>query len=142
MGTRITGTNGKLMYGSVMVANITEWNMSGFTQSLGDKTGFGETIKTFYASEAGDPGTISFSGHYDPTDTTGQAALHAICEAGTELTNLYLYANTNTFWRVGTGGTIIVTKGKAIALPRNNFGTISFEGKVSGAAMEQVGVGT
>ena len=142
MGSPISGKNAKLMYGSVVVANITEWSMSGFTQAMGDKTGFGETTKTFYVSEAGDPGTISFSGNYDPADTNGQVVINALCQAGTEITNLYLYANTSTFWRVGTGGTIIVTKGKAVSLPRNNFGTISFEGKVSGAAMEQVGTGS
>ncbi len=94
------------------------------------------------AADAGDPGTISFSGNYDPADTNGQKALDAICVAGTELTNLYLYTATSTFWRVGANGKIIVTKAKAYALARSGVGTVSFEGKVSGDDMEQVGTGT
>ena len=40
------------------------------------------------------------------------------------------------------GGVIIVTKCDAVSLARSGIGTISFEGKVSGAAMECVGTGT
>lgn len=139
----ITGVGGKVMYGSVVLANIDEWSMTGFTQQVTDiPTPFGSTIKTYKSLNIGDPGKISFKGNYDPADSGGQALLQSICSAGTELTSLYLYANTSTFWRVGTGGVIIVTKANAITLPRNKEGTISFEGQVSGAAMEQVGTGT
>jgi hypothetical protein len=142
MGNAISGRNGKVMYGSVVLAGQVEWSMSGFVQSTVETTAFGDTVKSFLAADAGDPGTISFNGNYDPTDSTGQLALTAVCQAGTGLTNLYLYANTSTFWRVGTGGTIIVTKVDAVTMPRNGIGKINFEGQVSGAAMEQVGVGT
>lgn len=136
------GKGGKVMLGSVVLANITEWSISGFTMGTLETTAFGTTIKTFIADESGDPGTIAFSGNYDPADSTGQAAIDALCTAGTTATNLYLYAKPSTFWRVGSGGNIITTKGKAITLPRNGLGTVSFEGKVSGAAMEQVGSGS
>lgn len=142
MGSAITGKGGKVMYGSVVLAGQVEWSISGYSQSTTETTAFGDTIKTFEAADAGDPGTISFNGNYDPTDTTGQIALATQCKAGTELTNLYLYANTSTFWRVGSGGVIIVTKCDAVTLPRNGIGKISFEGQVSAAALEQVGTGT
>lgn len=142
MGTPITGKGGKVMLGSVVVANIKEWQISGFTMGTQETTAFGTTVKTYIPDGCGDPGTLSFSGNYDPSDTTGQAALDALCVAGTTSTNLYLYANTSTFWRVGTGGNIITTKGLAKTLPQSGLGTTSFEGKVSGAAMEQVGTGT
>jgi hypothetical protein len=138
----ISGSGGKVMLGSVVVANIKEWSLSGFVMGTLDTTAFGTTIMTFIPDETGDPGTVSFSGNYDPADTNGQKAIEALCVAGTTSTNLYLYANTSTFWRVGSGGNIITTKGKAVTLPRSGLGTISFEGKVSGAAMEQVGTGT
>ena len=93
------------------------------------------------AVELPDAGTLEFNGNWDPSDAV-QQSLHTACAAGTHLTNLYLYANTSTFWRVGTGGYIIVTKSQAITLPRNNFGTISFAGDISTAAMEQVGSGS
>lgn len=136
------GKAGKVMYGSVVVANMVEWSISGMTVATEDVTPFNATIKSFVAAEAGDPGTISFNGFYDPTDTTGQIAIAALCSPGLGVNNLYLYANVSTFWRVAAGGEIIVTKANAITQPRSRTGTISFEGKVSGFAMEQVGTGT
>lgn len=136
------GKNAKVMYGSVVVAEMVEWSMSGFVPDIQDATAFNQSVKTFKEAGAGDPGTISFSGDYDPADTNGQTALNAVCEAGTELTNLYLYENTNTFWRVGAGGSIIVKQGKAISRPKSGFGKISFQGQVSGKTMEQVGTGS
>lgn len=142
MGIPISGKGGKVMLGSVTIANIKEWSISGFVMGTLETTAFGTTIKTFIPDNTGDPGTVSFSGNYDPSDSTGQLAIDALCLAGTLSTDLYLYANTSTFWRVGSGGNIITTKGKAITLPRNGLGSVSYEGKVSGAAMEQVGTGS
>lgn len=140
---KICGKGGKVMYGSVVVANITQWDIAGFSMGTIKKDpAFGDTIAEYCADGVGDPGTISFSGNYDPADTTGQKALETVCAAGTALTSLYLYANTSTFWRVGAGGGIIVTKADAISLPRSGIGTISFEGQVTGAALEQVGTGS
>jgi len=141
---KISGVNGKVMYGSTVVAEMTTWSMSGFSMPVTSApTAFGDTgTKVYEVAELGEAGTIEFSGNYDATDTTTQAVLNAVCQAGTHLTNLYLYANTSTFWRVALGGYIIVTKASAITLPRNNFGTISFSGQVSSKAMEQVGTGT
>ena len=138
----ISGVGGKVMLGSVVIANIKEWSISGFTMGTLETTAFGSTIKTWIPDKTGDPGTVSFSGNYDPGDSTGQLAIDALCVAGTTSTDLYLYANTSTFWRVGTGGNIITTQGKAVTLPRNGLGTVSFSGQVSGAAMEQVGTGS
>jgi hypothetical protein len=138
----ISGKSGKVMLGSVTVAAIKEWSISGFVMGTLETTAFGDTIKTFIPDDTGDPGTVSFTGNYDPADVNGQAALATLCEAGTTSTNLYLYANTSTFWRVGSGGNIITTKAKAVTFPRNGLGTVSFEGQVSGAAMEQVGTGS
>lgn len=141
---KISGKNGKVMYGSVVVAEQVSWSMSGFSMPVTSApTAFGDTgAKVYEIAELGEAGTIEFNGNYDPSDTAGQQALAKVCEAGTQLTNLYLYANTSTFWRVASGGYIIVTKANAVSLPRNNFGTISFSGQVSSKAMEQVGTGS
>ena len=139
----LSGKNAKVMYGSVVVADMVEWSMSGWSFPIVKKdTAFSDTVMEYDIAEPGDPGTISFSGNYDPADTNGQIALQTVCEAGTEITNLYLYANTSTFWRVSSGGHILVTKAMAITMPRNAYGKVSFEGQVSGAAMEQVGTGS
>ena len=142
--SKITGVKGKIMYGSIVVAEQVKWSLSGFTTPVtAGPTAFGDTgAKVYEVAELGEAGTIDFDGNYDPSDSTGQQALAAVCAAGTHLSNLYLYANTSTFWRVAAGGYIIVTKANAITLPRNNFGTISFSGQVSSQAMEQVGTGT
>lgn len=142
--SKIAGVNGKVMYGSVVVANMVSWSMSGFNiPVISAPTAFGDTgTKVYEVAELGEAGTLEFNGNYDPADTGGQKVLTSLCQAGSHLTNLYLYANTSTFWRVTSGGYIIVTKADAVTLPRNNFGTISFSGQVSTAAMEQVGTGT
>lgn len=140
---KVCGKGGKVMYGSVVVANITEWSMSGFSvETIRKDAAFGDTVIEYCTTGLSEPGTISFSGNYDPADTTGQIALATVAAAGTSLTNLYLYANTSTFWRVGTGGSILVTRANAVSLPRSGIGTISFEGQVQGANMEQVGTGS
>ena len=140
---KITGKGGKVMYGSVVVAEQVSWSMSGVTMpTTKAPTAFGDTgMAVKEITDLPDAGTLDFNGNWDPSNAT-QKALHTACAAGTHLTNLYLYANTSTFWRVGTGGYIIVTKSQAITLPRNNFGTIAFSGDISTAAMEQVGTGT
>jgi len=141
---KLSGLNGKVMYGSVVIAEQVSWSMSGFSiPVISAPTAFGDTgTKVYEVAELGEAGTIEFNGNYDPSDSGGQLILSTLCQAGTHLTNLYLYANTSTFWRVASDGYIIVTKADAITLPRNNFGTISFSGQVSSTAMEQVGVGT
>jgi hypothetical protein len=141
---KISGVNGKVMYGSVTVAEMVSWSMSGMTMPTSSApTAFGDTgAKVKDVADLPDPGTIEFNGNYDPSNSAGQIALAAICEVGTHLTNLYLYANTSTFWRVSGSGYIIVTKANAITLPRNGFGTIAFAGDVSSDFMEQVGTGT
>jgi hypothetical protein len=141
---KITGKGGKVMYGSVTIAEQVSWSMSGNSMpTTTAPTEFGATgAKVKEVADIPDAGTLEFSGNWDPNDPNGQEALNTVCQAGTHLTNLYLYANTSTFWRVGTGGYIVVTKAAAITLPRNNFGTISFAGDISTAAMEKVGTGT
>jgi len=141
---KISGKSGKVMYGSVVIANIDEWSMTGFAAPVvSAPPAFGDTgTKTYEAVDLAEGGTISFKGTYDPADTAGQLALSTVCQAGTHLTNLYLYANTNTFWRVTAGGEIIITRVDAVTLPRNNYGTISYDAQISGNRMEQVGTGT
>ena len=141
---KISGVNGKVMYGSVVVAEQVSWSMSGITQpTTSAPTAFGDTgAKVKEVTDLPDAGTMDWNGNYDPSDSAGQLALDTVCQEGTHLTNLYLYANTSTFWRVGTGGYIIVSKAGARTLPRNGFGTVAFAGDISSAFMEQVGTGT
>ena len=136
---KIAGINGKVLYGSTVVANMVSWSMSGFSLPVtAAPTAFGDTgTKVYEVAELGEAGTIEFNGNYDKTDTAGQLALSACSQVGAHLTNLYLYADATTYWTVGAGGYFIVTKADAVSLPRNNFGTISFSAQVSTKAMAQ-----
>lgn len=139
-----TGVNGKVMYGSVTVAEQVAWSMSGFSQPVTSApTAFGDTgVKTYEIAELGEGGTIEFNGTYDPSDASGQAKLDTLCGLGAHITNLYLYFNTNTYWSVGSGGYIILTKSKAPNVTRSGYPTIAYSGQVSTAAMTQTGTGT
>ena len=141
--SKITGKNGSVRYGSNIVADQVSWSMSGISLPTTKAAGaFGDTVAVKEAAEVPDPGTFEFNGNFDPNDPNGQEALATVCKNGTHLTDLYLYVNTSTFWRVGSGGYIIVTKAQAPVLPRNGYGTVSFSGDISSAFMEKVGTGT
>ena len=135
---RIGGRLAKVMYGSVTVAGMGTWSMTGFVPEIQEDTSFGDTVKKFKQAGIGDPGTVSFNGNYDPDDTNGQVALNALANTDAELTNLYFYESTSVFWRVASGGAIIPTKFNEIGFDKNALATIAFEGKVSGAVMERV----
>jgi hypothetical protein len=138
----LSGKAGKVMYGSVVVANITQWSASGFKMEVVSvDTPFGTTgAKTYIATQIGDAGTVSFEGNYDPADTTGQAALATMAKTGLGCTNLYLYETAAAFWRVGAGGSIFVTNGgEPTTMPRNGIGKVKFDAQVSGAYLERAG---
>ena len=138
----ISGKGGWVQIGANKIAEMTEWSISGASMEVIRKDpAFDDTFVWKIGSGITDPGTVSFRGNYDPADT-GQTGIITTLKAGTGITNLYLYANTSTFWRVASGGTIIITRAEAITFPRMGMGTIEFEGEVESAEMEQMGTGT
>jgi hypothetical protein len=126
------------MYGSVVVAGIGEWSMSGFVPGVVDDTAFGDTVQKWVNAGIADAGEVSFSGNYDPADTAGQVALNGLATADVGLTNLYFYETTSAFWRVASGGTIVLTEVGNPKFIKNGLATISFKGKISAKAMERV----
>lgn len=134
----IGGRLAKVMYGSVVVAGIGEWSMSGFVPDVVESTAFGDTVKTWVNAGIGDAGEVSFSGNYDPADTNGQVALNALTATDVGLTNLYFYESTSVFWRVAAGGTIVLTELQQKKFIKNGLATCSFKGKISAKAMERV----
>ena len=140
---KISGKGGWVQVGILTIAEMTEWSISGASmETIKGGEAFGDTFVTKIASGLIDPGQVTFKGNYDPSDDTGQRSLITTLKTGSGITNLYLYANTSTFWRVASGGEILITKADAVTLPRNGIGTIDFAGEVSDAEMEQIGVGT
>lgn len=135
----IGGKFAKVMYGSNIVAGMGTFSISGFTPDIQEDTSFGDTVKTWVNAGIGDAGTVSFSGNYDPSDSTGQDILNALAESGTGVNCLYFYISTSCFYRVASGGEIIITKGGGVTMQKSGLGTCSFEGRVSAKAMERIG---
>lgn len=139
---KISGKAGYVQYNGITIAEMVDWAISGSSIGVIKKTpAFGDTMIQKVADGIIEPGTISFKGNYDPADT-GQTNMAAALTAGLGIYGLYLYVAAATWWHVGTGGTIIVTKSKGVSLSRTTFGTIDFAGEVEGAEMVQVGTGS
>jgi len=134
----IGGKTAKVMYGSVVIAGIGEWSMSGFVPDVVEDTAFGDEVKSYVNAGIADAGEVTFSGNYDPDDTNGQVALNALADSVVGLTNLYFYETASVFWRVKSGGTIILTQVQNPKFIKNGLATVSFTGKISGKAMERV----
>jgi hypothetical protein len=127
------GKLASVKYTGVNVAGMGTWNLSGFSRETLEDTEFGDDVKTFVFGP-GDGGTIDFSGLYDPTDSTGQAALDALIIAGTVISNttLRFYVDAASYWTISSGGSILITKGKAVSMDKSGLGQVSFSAKVSG----------
>lgn len=134
----IGGRLAKVMYGSTVIAGIGQWSMSGFIPDIAEDTAFGDTVKKYAIAGISDAGTVQFEGLYDPADANGQVALNALSQATTGLTNLYFYESTSVFWRVQSGGTILLDKFNAIQMTKAGLATVSFSGKISAKPMERV----
>jgi len=95
-----------------------------------------------------DPGTITFSGWYDGTDSTGQGTLIRMLSSGTMIASssatfpntLKLWSNDDTSFDdygyfsvpAGAGCGIYIT-GMEVGQNKDGLASISFTGKVSGA---------
>ena len=79
---------------------------------------------------------MSFSGSFDPTDTTGQTLLESACVNASKLTNLYMFIDNTSYYTADvTGNTkscILVTKCKSVDFAIAGVGKIDFEAKISG----------
>jgi len=134
------------MYGSNTIAGIGEFTLTGYKAEFAEDADFEDTVKKWVRVGADDAGEISFSGNYDPDDTNGQVALNALQGTTIGFTNLYFYdqygagagAATYSFWRVASGGDIKIGEFKTLRMAKNGIGTVTFSGRVSGAAMERV----
>ena len=136
------GRLASVVLNGVVVAEIGSYALSGYSVDTIDTTAFCDSAKDFIPSMV-DPGEVTISGNYDPTDTTGQIALEAAVEAGTEFgpgeVKFYLDGQcTNNGWYLTPeqGGVIIWTKSKAIAMAATAVGTVEFTGKLSGGGLE------
>ena len=142
----IQGKDGKVTLGANTVAGMGTWSYDGITTEEFDTSAFGSEWKTFlYGMKDG--GTVTFNGHYDPTDVTGQQALQQANLYNSALTNLRLYVNNTSYYEpcqstgyfspTLTTGAPTVASSVAITaynvgLDKSGLGTTSFTAKVSG----------
>jgi len=135
----VTGKLAKVMYGSVKIAGLSTWTMSGYTAQTLEDTEFGDSVQSFVFGGAGDPGEVTFQGYHDPADANGQAAFATACKNEVLLSNLYFYETATKYWAVAAGGKILPTKCDSIVFEKNALGMVDFAGKVSGAVMTAYG---
>jgi hypothetical protein len=127
------------------VAELGTWSISGFNRDMIEYTAFGDTVKKWKPGML-DGGTITFTGFYDGTDSTGQVRLVTALSSGGAIGNstaagkvskLRLWANDDPsfdgygFWScTGSAGQIYITT-VDLSQDKNGLGTISFTAKVS-----------
>jgi len=148
----IVGKDGKVTLGTTSVVGMGTWTLDGVSVEEFDASAFGDTWKQFeYGMKDG--GSVSFNGHYDPTDTTGQVALQMANLHNSHLTNLRLYINNTSYfepcqttgWFDPDHTTGMPTKVSSvtittfnIGMDKSGLGTTSFTAKVSGVMVRAV----
>jgi len=133
------------------VAVMGSWAVSGMTRNMIDYTSFGDTVMKYKPGML-DPGTITFEGFADMTDSTGQAKFVTMLSSGgtidnstwtssDKLSKLRLYANDDTSFSgfggwscTGSSGEIFITSFES-ETNKDGIATIRFTGKVSAGAL-------
>jgi len=142
----IVGKDGKVTLGASTVAGMGTWSYDGITTEEFDSSAFGDEWKTFlYGMKDG--GSVTFNGHYDPTDVTGQQALQQANLYNSALTSLRLYVDNTSYYTpcastgyfsptLTTGAPTVLSSVTIttfnVGLDKSGLGTTSFTAKVSG----------
>lgn len=139
--------SGRLAWVQVLdnkVLGLATWTLSGFAREVIEEDSWDIDIKKKYFS-VGDAGTITCSGLHDPANTTGQIELDSACLNSSAFTGaanslnsdetLNFYVDASSYWTVGDGGQILITKCQSITAEKSAMVTVDFEAVVSGAAM-------
>lgn len=129
-----TGKNQKVTLGTNTVVGMGSWELSGITVDQLDATAFGDVAKEFVTGLL-DYGNISFSGLYDPADTTGQTVLITALSNNTKVTNIRLYVDATSYWMpditTDAAAGMYVTN-CSIKADKGALSTINFTGKATG----------
>ena len=130
------GKLAKVTVGASTVSEQGQYSLSGFSRDALDSTAFGDDVKEFTFG-VGDGGEITFSGNYDPADTNGQLIIDSACINASVFTggDLKFYIDSTSYLTVDTGGTILITKCRAVGMDKAGLATVSFTGKISGKKM-------
>ena len=89
------GRDGKVVIGTYTVAEMASWSLDLSNDEI-DTTAFGSTWKK---SDVGMRGwSLSVEGHYDPSDSTGQADIETAWADGSLVTTVKLYVDNTSYW--------------------------------------------
>ncbi len=130
------------------VAELGTWSISGQSRNMIEATAFGDTVMKHRPGML-DPGTLSFSGFFDGSDSTGQVQLLTSLSSGASIDNtttrtlhhLRLWANDDTsfesygYWSVeASSGEIFIT-GYDVGTDKNGIATVNISAKISKGAI-------
>ena len=133
------------------IAELGEWSIGGQDRNMIEYTAFQDTVRKFKPGML-DPGTLTFRGFYDGTDTTGQVKLvNSLSSGGAidnstwttadKLSKLRLWANDDAtfesygFWScTGSSGEIFIT-GLEVNQNKDGLSEVTFTGRVSKGAL-------
>lgn len=140
------GKDTKVSLGANKILGMGNWSLSGIVTDQVDTSEFDNNWKTFKFGMK-DGGTVSFSGIYDPDDTTGQEELLESQLENIEIADLRLYVDNTSYYEpcqttgyftpnLSTGEDTILSYVNITSVTidddMNDVLRISFEGKVSG----------
>jgi len=133
------GKNASVRIGTYKVAEMGTWALNGITNELIEATAFGDEYKE-YILGVGDWGGITFNGHFDMDDTTGQVLLDSAHKAKSVLNSFRLYIDTTSYYTPNTNVTSsaglaaagVLLQTIAISFDKTAIGTISFTAKITG----------
>lgn len=128
------GRLGKVVLGTYTISEMTKWSIDGITTELIDATAFTDTAKEFVLGIT-DYGTVSFGGHFDMTDTTGQILLDSANRNASKIANIKFYIDNTSYYTPDTttvtAAGIYVTSMK-VTQDISGLASIEFQGKCTG----------
>lgn len=128
------GNAAKVALASATVVGMVDWKMDGVSVDLLDSTAFGDEAKQFLTGLL-DYGSVSFNGHYDPADTTGQGILISANLNNSKIANVRLYVDNTSYWTpnvTADSAAGLLMQSFNIGMAVNGLGTINFSGKCTG----------
>lgn len=120
---------------SATIAEMGTWSVSGMDIEMLEDTAFEDDFKS-YKPGLGDGGTVTFSGNYDATDTTGQDYLIECWETKAAVTAPLFYYSADGYYGLSSGAEAFITSIE-LGVDINGLGTISFTMKISGGYLEK-----
>jgi hypothetical protein len=128
------GNVAKVVKGSSTVLGMGNWKMDGISTDMLEYTSFGDTAKKYITGML-DYGQITFSGFYDPADTTGQAVLISANLSNTKLNDIKLYIDNSSYWTANVtadsaSGAYVTSV--SIGTDKSGLATIDFTLKATG----------